>query len=90
MHRAVARKKILAQEMGQKKILAGEKSPTPPPITFLMVRPLHNATNCKSLSEITFHAGNTKMPQTEQENELYLFVGHRLRIKKSGFFSRST
>ena len=38
MHRAVAKKKILALEMGQKKILAGKKSPIPP-ITFLMVRP---------------------------------------------------
>ena len=42
MHRAVAKKKILAQEMGQKKKLWQAKNPPPPPppITFLMVRPL--------------------------------------------------
>ena len=38
MHRAVAKKKILAQEMGQKKNSGTAKNP--PPITFLMVRPL--------------------------------------------------
>ena len=27
------------------------------------------------------------MPLTEQEIELYLFVGYRLKFKKSGFFS---
>ena len=39
MHRAVAKKKILAQEMGQKKNSSRLKIPHPP-ITFLMVRPL--------------------------------------------------
>ena len=32
------KKKVLAQAISQKKILAGQKSSTPP-ITFLMVRP---------------------------------------------------
>jgi len=40
MHGAVAKKKILAQEMGQKKNSGRLKIPHPPPsITFLMVRP---------------------------------------------------
>ena len=42
MHRAVAKKKILALEMGQKKNSGRQKIPHPP-ITFLMVRPLCKA-----------------------------------------------
>ena len=40
MHRAVAKKQIIAQEMGQKKFWQAKNPPPPHPITFLMVRPL--------------------------------------------------